>query len=55
VSNIVYVVFRFADIISEKIGRTGLNIITRVMGLMLMALALDMIAKGVSQLFPALS
>lgn len=55
VSLIVYVVFRFADIISKKLGRTGLNIITRVMGLMLMALALDMIARGVSQLFPALS
>ncbi|WP_316506068.1 MarC family protein [Nitrosopumilus sp.] len=55
VSIIVYVVFRFADIISNKIGRTGLNIITRVMGLMLMALALDMIARGMSQLFPALS
>lgn len=55
VSIIVYVVFRFAEIISKKIGRTGLNIITRVMGLMLMALALDMIARGLSELFPALS
>lgn len=53
-SIIAYVVFRFADIISKKIGKTGLNIITRVMGLMLMALALDMIARGISQLFPAL-
>lgn len=55
VSIIVYVVFRFASIISKKIGRTGLNIITRVMELMHMAMALDMMANGVSQLFPALS
>jgi len=55
VSIIVYVVFRFANIISKKLGRTGLNIITRVMGLMLMALALDMMARGISQLFPALN
>lgn len=54
VSIIVYIVFRFADMISKKIGRTGLNIITRVMGLILMALALDMIARGMSQLFPGI-
>jgi len=54
-SIIVYIVFRFGDIISKKIGRTGLNIITRVMGLMLMALALDMMARGIMQLFSALS
>jgi len=55
VSIIVYVVFRFASGISKRIGRTGLNIITRVMGLILMALALDMMAKGISQLFPVLN
>jgi multiple antibiotic resistance protein len=54
VSIIGYAVFRFAGIISKKIGQTGLNIITRVMGIVLMAMALDMIARGISQLFPAL-
>lgn len=54
VSLVVYTVFRFADIISKKIGKTGLNIITRVMGLILMAIALDMITDGMSQLFPVL-
>jgi len=54
VSLIVYVVFRFAGVISKKIGQTGLNIITRVMGLVLMAISIDMIAKGITHLFPAL-
>jgi len=54
VSIIVYVVFRFAEIISKKIGRTGLNIISRVMGLILMAIAIDMIAKGIAHIFPTL-
>lgn len=54
VSIIVYVVFRFAGVISKKIGQTGLNIITRVMGLILMAISIDMIAKGAMHLFPTL-
>jgi len=54
VSIIVYVVFRFAGVISKKIGQTGLNIITRVMGLILMAISIDMIAKGLTHLFPTL-
>jgi len=54
VSIIVYVVFRFADVISKKIGQTGLNIITRVMGLILMAISIDMISEGLKQLFPTL-
>lgn len=55
VSLIVFTVFFFAPIISSKLGKTGLNIITRIMGLILMALAFDMLAKGITNLFPALS
>ena len=51
----VFVAFSFAPIISSKLGKTGLSIITKIMGLILMALAFDMLAKGITGLFPALS
>lgn len=54
VSIIVYFVFRFGTIIAKKLGKTGMNIITRIMGLILMAMAFDMMAKGLTGLFPAL-
>lgn len=55
VSLIVFVVFFFAPVIAKKLGRTGLNVITRIMGLILMAMAFDMLAKGLIGLFPILS
>lgn len=55
VSLIVFAVFFFAPIISKKLGNTGLNVITRIMGLILMAMAFDMLAKGLKGLFPLLS
>lgn len=54
VSIIVYVVFTFSGVISKKLGNTGLNIITRIMGIFLIAISIDMIAKGISELFPIL-
>lgn len=54
VSLIVFVVFSFASVIAKKLGKTGLNIITKIMGLILMAMAFDMLAKGITQLFPTL-
>jgi len=54
VSLIVFTVFFFAPIIAKKLGKTGLNVITRIMGLILMAMAFDMLAKGLTELFPIL-
>lgn len=54
VTMIVFVVFFYASIIAKKLGRTGLNVITRIMGLILMAMAFDMLAKGITGLFPML-
>ena len=45
---------RFAAPIGRRLGRTGVNIATRLMGLMLVAIAVDFIADGVRQLFPGL-
>jgi len=41
--------------ISRNISKTGINIFTRIMGLILAAIAVEFIANGLKGLFPALS
>jgi multiple antibiotic resistance protein len=38
--------------IGERLGRTGLNILNRLFGLLLAAIAVEVIATGLRQLFP---
>ncbi|WP_323121928.1 YchE family NAAT transporter [Burkholderia alba] len=45
---------RLAEPIAHWIGRTGINIATRLMGLMLSALAVEFIVDGLKALLPAL-
>lgn len=40
--------------LSHRLGTTGMNIITRLMGLVLAALAVEFIARGLQELFPVL-
>lgn len=40
--------------ISDILGKTGMNVITRVMGLILASIAIEFIAKGLLALFPVL-
>lgn len=47
-------VLRLADPIGAKLGTTGLNIATRLLGLLLAALGVQEIATGLRGLFPAL-
>lgn len=51
---IVWVVLLLADPLGKVLGRTGINIITRLMGLVLAAVAIEFIATGMSALFPGL-
>jgi multiple antibiotic resistance protein len=50
----VWVVLRLAQPIGAALGRTGINILTRLMGLVLAAVAVKFITDGLVQLLPAL-
>lgn len=43
-----------APYISARLGKTGINIVTRIMGLILAAIAVEFIAGGLRGLFPVL-
>jgi multiple antibiotic resistance protein len=47
--------FALADPIARVLGKTGINVMTRLMGLILAALAVEVMADGLSKLFPALA
>ena len=55
VAAIVWVVLRLAEPIGTRLGTGGLNIATRVMGLILAAMAVQFMADGMLELFPGLS
>ncbi|RZI89738.1 MAG: NAAT family transporter [Variovorax sp.] len=48
------VAFSLADPIARVLGKTGINIMTRLMGLILAALAVEVMSDGLTKLFPAL-
>ncbi|WP_301098395.1 YchE family NAAT transporter [Otariodibacter sp.] len=50
-----YTLFRFSGLVMKKLGKTGTNIVTRIMGLILMALGIEIIVAGLTNLFPVLS
>lgn len=52
---ICYILFRFSAPLVKKLGKTGSNIVTRIMGLILMALGIEIIVAGLSHLFPGLT
>jgi len=54
-SAILWVVLRLSPIISKRISATGINISTRIMGLILAAIAVEFISNGLKGLFPALA
>lgn len=54
VAAVVWGMFRVAQPIAGRLGTTGLNIATRLMGLVLASMAVEIIARGLVKLFPAL-
>ena len=52
---LLWVVLQLVPWISRHVSQTGINIFTRIMGLILAAIAIEFIASGLKGLFPALS
>ncbi|WP_058910299.1 YchE family NAAT transporter [Entomohabitans teleogrylli] len=50
-----WLLFRAAPWLVRFLGQTGINVITRIMGLLLMALGIEFIVTGVRALFPGLA
>ncbi|HET7174529.1 MAG TPA: YchE family NAAT transporter [Gammaproteobacteria bacterium] len=55
VALIVWTAFRLAPLISRALSRTGINIVTRLMGLIMAAIGIEFIAAGLRILFPSLA
>ncbi|HBH38747.1 MAG TPA: hypothetical protein DDX06_10250 [Curvibacter sp.] len=47
--------FALAEPIARVLGKTGINVMTRLMGLILAALAVEVMSDGLTKLFPALA
>ena len=52
---VTYAVFSASGRIARVLGRTGINVMTRLMGLILAAMAVELLADGLQKLFPVLS
>jgi multiple antibiotic resistance protein len=53
-SSIVWLTFLIAPWVAQRLGKIGINVFTRLMGLILAAIAVEFIAGGMRGLFPAL-
>ncbi|NIF21910.1 MULTISPECIES: YchE family NAAT transporter [Pantoea] len=49
-----WLLFRAAPLMVKVLGQTGINVVTRIMGLLLMALGIEFIVAGIKSLFPGL-
>jgi len=48
---ILYPVFRYAHPLLKKLGLTGMRIMTRIMGMILLAIAVEFVVRGIIQSF----
>lgn len=54
-SGIIWGILKLSPFIAKKMSTTGLNIITRIMGLILASIAVEFIVNGLKGMFPALN
>jgi multiple antibiotic resistance protein len=52
---VTFIVFSASGRIATVLGRTGINVMTRLMGLILAAMAVELLADGLVKLFPVLA
>lgn len=55
IAAVEWIVLRLADPVGARLGTTGLNIATRLLGLLLAAIAIEMMASGLKVLLPGLA
>jgi multiple antibiotic resistance protein len=55
ISLMIWGILRLSNPIAEKLGTIGINVVTRLMGLILAAMAVEFIANGLMGLFPKLA
>ena len=55
VAGVVWISFRLAPFIASRLGKTGINVVTRIMGLIMAAIGIEFIANGLKQIFPGLA
>jgi multiple antibiotic resistance protein len=55
ISLVLWLVLRLAKPIGELLGDNGLNVLNRIFGLILAAIAVEVTANGLKQLFPVLA
>ncbi|MBU0967340.1 MAG: YchE family NAAT transporter [Proteobacteria bacterium] len=51
---LTWLCFRMAPVMAKVLGKTGINVFTRIMGLFMAAIGVEFIANGLKQLFPLL-
>lgn len=49
-----FLLFRMASMICRLLGKTGINVITRLMGLIMLSIGIEVIAAGIKGIFPSL-
>ncbi|MDQ0206040.1 MarC family protein [Alkalicoccobacillus murimartini] len=52
---VTFVIFYYSSWIDEKLSKTELAVITRLMGLIVTVIAIEMIVKGLLEVFPSLT
>jgi len=50
-----WLLFKTAPFVVEILGKTGINVVTRIMGLLLMALGIEFVTSGIRSIFPGLA
>lgn len=51
---IIKIILSYAEKIGERLGQLGLNVMTRIMGLILMSMSIEMFASGIKDILPIL-
>jgi multiple antibiotic resistance protein len=49
-----WAVFRAAPLLFRLMGKTGINVVTRIMGLIMMSLGIEIMVAGIKHMFPGL-